>query len=68
MNSRSPRSLRWLGGLLVIYLGFPLAAFVVRVATGRNEGWHDTGLWSALVVSVVSATASLLIGVAATVG
>lgn len=63
MHSRSPRSLRWLGGLLVIYLGFPLVAFVVRAVTGSDEGWRDAGLWSALAVSVVSATASLLIGV-----
>jgi ABC-type Fe3+/spermidine/putrescine transport system ATPase subunit/ABC-type sulfate transport system permease component len=63
MNGRSPRSLRWLGALLVIYLGYPLAAFVVRVATGSDEGWHVPGLWSALWVSVGSATASLLIGI-----
>jgi molybdate transport system permease protein len=63
MDGRSPRSLRWLGALLVIYLGYPLAAFVVRVATGSNEGWHAAGLWAALLVSVTSATASLLIGV-----
>jgi molybdate transport system ATP-binding protein/molybdate transport system permease protein len=63
MNGRSPRSLRWLGALLVIYLGFPLAAFVVRVVGGTNEGWNTPGLWSALGVSVVGATASLLIGV-----
>jgi ABC-type sulfate/molybdate transport systems ATPase subunit/ABC-type sulfate transport system permease component len=63
MHSRSPRSLRWLGGLLVIYLGFPLAAFVVRVVTGTNEGWNGSGLWSALLASVVGATASLAIGV-----
>jgi ABC-type sulfate/molybdate transport systems ATPase subunit/ABC-type sulfate transport system permease component len=63
MDSRTPRSLRWLGALLILYLGYPLAAFVVRVATGSNEGWHGAGLWSALLVSVTSATASLLIGV-----
>jgi ABC-type sulfate/molybdate transport systems ATPase subunit/ABC-type sulfate transport system permease component len=63
MNGRSPRSLRWLGALLVIYLGFPLAAFVVRVVTGSNEGWNGSGLWSALLASVVGATASLAIGV-----
>src|ERR1700688_4148003 len=63
MDGRSPRSLRWLGALLVLYLGYPLAAFVVRVVTGSNEGWHAAGLWSALLVSVTSATASLLIGV-----
>jgi molybdate transport system permease protein len=63
MNGRSPRSLRWLGALLVIYLGFPLAAFVVRLVTGSNEGWNGSGLWSALLASVVGATASLAIGV-----
>jgi ABC-type Fe3+/spermidine/putrescine transport system ATPase subunit/ABC-type sulfate transport system permease component len=63
MDRRSPRSLRWLGALLVIYLGFPLAAFAVRAATGSDEGWNNPGLWSALLVSVVSATASLCIGV-----
>jgi len=63
MDGRSPRSLRWLGALLVIYLGFPLAAFAVRAATGSDEGWNAPGLWSALLVSVVSATASLCIGV-----
>ena len=30
---------------------------------GSNEGWNAPGLWSALRVSVVGATASLLIGV-----
>jgi ABC-type sulfate transport system permease component len=63
MDGRPPRSLRWLGALLVIYLGFPLAAFVVRVITGSNEGWNGSGLWSALLASVVGATAALAIGV-----
>ncbi|MDE3131487.1 MAG: ATP-binding cassette domain-containing protein [Acidobacteriota bacterium] len=63
MDGRTPRSLRWLGALLVVYLGYPLVAFVVRVATGSNEGWHAPGLWSAIGVSVASASASLLIGV-----
>jgi ABC-type sulfate/molybdate transport systems ATPase subunit/ABC-type sulfate transport system permease component len=63
MNSRSPRSLRWLGGLLVLYLAYPVAAFVVRVATGSNEGWNAPGLWSALRVSIEGATISLAIGV-----
>ncbi len=63
MDGRAPRSLRWLSALLVIYLGYPLAAFVVRVATGSDAGWNASGLWSALWISVASATISLLIGV-----
>jgi molybdate transport system permease protein len=63
VKRRQPRPLLWLGGLLAIYLGFPLAAFVVRVIGGGQEGWNVPGLWSALGVSVISASASLLIGV-----
>ena len=62
MDNRPPRSLRWLGALLVLYLGYPLAAFLVRVATGSNEGWNSPGLWSALRVSVEGATISVMIG------
>jgi molybdate transport system permease protein len=65
MTGRSPRSLRWLGALLVLYLAYPVAAFVYRVASGGNEGWNVPGLWSALRVSVEGATISLLIGVLA---
>jgi ABC-type sulfate/molybdate transport systems ATPase subunit/ABC-type sulfate transport system permease component len=60
---RSPRSLRWLGGLLVLYLAYPVGAFVYRVIGGHNEGWNVPGLWSALWVSVAGSTISLLIGV-----
>jgi ABC-type sulfate/molybdate transport systems ATPase subunit/ABC-type sulfate transport system permease component len=63
MTSRSPRLLRWLGVLLVLYLAYPVGAFAVRVATGSNEGWNVPGLWSALRVSVEGATISLAIGV-----
>ncbi len=63
MERRSPRPLLWLGGLLTVYLGYPLAAFLIRVAGGGQEGWNVPGLWSALAVSVISATASLAIGV-----
>ncbi|HEY3951989.1 MAG TPA: ATP-binding cassette domain-containing protein [Streptosporangiaceae bacterium] len=62
---RSPRLLRWLGALLVLYLAYPVGAFVARVAGGHNEGWNVPGLWSALYVSVVGATISVLIGVVA---
>ncbi len=62
-SGRAPRPVRWLGALLVIYLAYPVGAFVVRVITGHNEGWNGPGLWSALGVSVEGATISLLIGV-----
>jgi ABC-type sulfate/molybdate transport systems ATPase subunit/ABC-type sulfate transport system permease component len=63
IRGRSPRPLHWLGGLLVLYLAYPVGAFVVRVAGGGNEGWHVAGLWSALRVSVEGATISVAIGV-----
>ena len=62
-SSRSPHLLRWLGALLVLYLAYPVGAFVVRVVGGHNEGWKVPGLWSALRVSVEGATISALIGV-----
>jgi ABC-type Fe3+/spermidine/putrescine transport system ATPase subunit/ABC-type sulfate transport system permease component len=60
---RAPRPTRWLGALLVLYLAYPVGAFVVRVIGGHNEGWNVPGLWSALVVSLEGASISLLIGV-----
>ena len=60
---RAPRTLRWLGALLVLYLAYPVGAFAYRVIGGHNEGWNVPGLWSALWVSVAGATISLLIGV-----
>jgi ABC-type Fe3+/spermidine/putrescine transport system ATPase subunit/ABC-type sulfate transport system permease component len=60
---RAPRPLLWLGALLVLYLAYPVGAFVYRVVGGHNEGWNAPGLWSALWVSVAGATISLLIGV-----
>jgi ABC-type Fe3+/spermidine/putrescine transport system ATPase subunit/ABC-type sulfate transport system permease component len=60
---RAPRSLRWLGALLVLYLAYPVGAFVYRIIGGHGEGWNVPGLWSALVVSVEGATISVLIGV-----
>jgi len=60
---RSPRALRWLGALLVLYLAYPVGAFAYRVVGGHSEGWNVPGLWSALWVSVAGATISVLIGV-----
>jgi len=62
-SGRAPRPTRWLGALLVLYLAYPVGAFVVRVIDGHNEGWNVPGLWSALVVSLEGASISLLIGV-----
>lgn len=62
-GGRAPRALWLLGALLVVYLGYPVAAFLVRVATGHQEGWKSAGLWPALRVSAEGATISLLFGV-----
>ena len=51
--------LTWLGGLLVVYLGYPIAGFVVRLITSPQRGFHAPGLFSALWVSVAGATISL---------
>jgi len=61
-TGRSPRSLRWLGVLLVLYLAYPVGAFFYRLFDGQNQGWSVPGLWSALWVSVAGATIALLIG------
>ena len=38
--SRAPKSpLFWLGALLVIYLGYPLVAFVVRLISSPQRGF-----------------------------
>ena len=63
--SRAARSpLRWLGGLLVLYLAIPLVAFAVRFASSRDRGFHAPGLWGAVATSVESATISttLIVG------
>jgi ABC-type sulfate/molybdate transport systems ATPase subunit/ABC-type sulfate transport system permease component len=60
---RAPRSLRWLGALLVLYLAYPVGAFAYRIVGGHGEGWNVPGLWSALWVSVEGATIALLIGI-----
>ncbi len=63
VSNRAPRLLRWLGALLVLYLAYPVGAFVVRVISGTNAGWNAQGLWGALRVSVEGATIATLIGV-----
>ena len=66
MNQRgAPRALYLLGALLVIYLGYPVVAFLLRAGTGHDAGWSAPGLWSALRVSLEGATVALLIGIVA---
>lgn len=57
--SRSP--LTWLGGLLALYLIVPLVAFFIRLAESDQQGFNTPGLWSAVWVSVESATISTLV-------
>ncbi len=54
---KSPLAL--LGGLIVLYLAFPLVAFLVRFITAPQRGFHVPGLLPALWVSVSCATISL---------
>jgi molybdate transport system permease protein len=51
----------WLGGLLAVYLGYPLVAFAIRLITSSRRGFHVPGLFPALWVSVSGATISLAI-------
>jgi molybdate transport system permease protein len=45
--------------LLVVYLGYPIAGFVVRLVASPQRGFHEAGLFPALWVSVAGATMSL---------
>jgi len=51
--------LTWLGGVLVLYLGYPLAGFMVRLVTSPRRGFHAPGLFPALWVSFAGATMAL---------
>jgi ABC-type sulfate/molybdate transport systems ATPase subunit/ABC-type sulfate transport system permease component len=62
-RGRAPGLLAGLGALLVLYLAYPLGAFVYRVVGGHNEGFNAPGLFPALEISIQSSTISLLIGV-----
>ena len=53
--------LPWLGGLIVIYLAIPLAAFGIRLLDSPARGFHTPGLFPSLFVSVESATISLVL-------
>jgi molybdate transport system permease protein len=45
--------------LIVVYLGYPLAAFAVRFVTSPQRGFHVPGLFPALWVSLSGATIAL---------
>jgi molybdate transport system permease protein len=45
--------------LIVVYLGYPLAAFAIRFATSPQRGFHVPGLFAALWVSIIGATVAL---------
>ena len=51
---RSP--LRWLGALLLVYLGAPVVYFLYRLATTPARGFHNAGLLPAFWVSIEGAT------------
>ncbi len=55
------RPLQFLSALLIVYLAFPVVAFLDRFATSRQRGFGVPGLWPALAVSIKTATISLAI-------
>jgi molybdate transport system ATP-binding protein/molybdate transport system permease protein len=55
------RPLHILAALLIVYLAFPVVAFLDRFATSAQRGFDVPGLWPALGVSIKTATVSLLI-------
>jgi molybdate transport system permease protein len=57
----SRRPLQVLAGLLIVYLAFPVIAFLDRLATSNQRGFGVPGLWPALVVSLESSTISLVL-------
>lgn len=59
MTTRRP--LQALAALLVLYLAIPVVAFLYRFATSNNRGFDVPGLGPALVVSIETATISLVI-------
>ena len=58
---RSAGPLRWLAGLVVLYLAAPIVAFVVRLVTSPRRGFHQAGLYPALWTSLSGATISLVL-------
>ncbi len=57
--ARARTPLPWLGGLLALYLAFPLVAFGIRFVGTANRGFHAPGLFPSLYVSLACATISL---------
>jgi ABC-type Fe3+/spermidine/putrescine transport system ATPase subunit/ABC-type sulfate transport system permease component len=57
--TRSP--LPWLAGLIAVYLAVPVGAFIIRFASTGNRGFGTAGLFPSLLVSIESATISLVL-------
>ena len=57
--AKSP--LRWLGGLLVVYLVAPVLLFVLRFARSPERGFHVAGLFPSLFISMSCASVSLVV-------
>ena len=61
MATLSKNPLRWLGGLLVVYLAGPVLLFVVRFVRAPEHGFRVAGLFPSLVISLVGATMALAV-------
>ncbi len=57
----STAPLRWLGGLLVVYLAAPVLLFLIRFVHGPQRGFHVAGLFPSLLISISCATVSLVL-------
>ena len=53
--------LKWLGGVLVVYLGAPVALFALRFARAPQRGFHVAGLFPSLLISLTCATITLAV-------
>ena len=56
---RRVRTLSLLGGVVALYLALPLIFFALRLVTSPRRGFHQSGLYSALQLSLEGATISL---------
>lgn len=58
-KARRVRTLSLLGAVVVAYLALPLLLFALRLVTSPRRGFHQSGLYSALRISLEGATISL---------
>ncbi len=59
LHQRAGGPLGWLGALVLVYLGVPVVAFLLRLARSSHAGFSTPGLFPALWVSAAAATISL---------